>query len=410
MRVETIEELLADFVTRREAGEEISIEAFAAEHFGREEELRRALAALTEVEDLFPCTNWEGAADEPPRRIGPWNVLGSLGRGGMGHVYRVEHVDEPGVERALKQLHPLAAANPRTVERFRREGSVLQEIDHEGIVGVIAVEAAAVPPYLVMESVEGTPLSRLLEGARSEGRGLELPGEGPMHLRAARIVAALARAVHAAHERGLLHRDLKPSNVILRSDGRPVLIDFGLAVHEESATLTESGDLLGTPHYMAPEQALGRRAEVRTDVYGLGAVLYELASLHPPHAGRDALEVLEQIRRRAIRPVRSHAPAVPKALARVIHRALEWRAVRRHGSALELASDLEACADGRAPAAGPPEVQGRPEALAQAAPPAYPDRELRYLPCHPNHWGRHPESPGAHSHRRDSSRVPRDWN
>ena len=361
-----IEDLLADFVARRESGEPLSIEAFVNEHPEREQELQRVLSALADVEAIFPGPeSGLPVQDDTPRNIGPWRVLGTLGRGGMGHVWRVELGGEPGVERALKQLHPLAAANPRTMERFRREGAVLRELDHEGIVRIVAIEADAEPPYLVMELIEGTSLARLLERARSSPDGLELPGDGPVHRRAALIIAVLADAVHAAHLRGLLHRDLKPSNVVLREDGRPVLIDFGLAVHEESATLTESGDLLGTPYYMASEQALGRRADARTDVYGLGAVLYELLTLHPPHEGRDPLEVLEKIRRQPVRSLRRLAPATPKALARVVERAMEWRPNRRYPSALDLAKDLEACARGGSPSAGTRPIAARVEDLVR---------------------------------------------
>lgn len=351
---ERVEALVAEFVERREEGEELTPEAFAARHpdvEGLEEGLRDALQAL----ELFP----PGVTSvDRPERIGPWRVVGELGRGGGGRVFRVTRAGREG-EAALKLLNLTAVGNPRALERFRREGKLLESLEHPGIVRVHEVSAGEELPYIVMDLVPGEALSARLADARRELRTsreggtpptdvLRLPGEGDTIARAARVVARLARAVHFAHERGLLHRDLKPSNVLLDEDGEPVLVDFGLAVSEESATLTESGDLLGTPHYMAPEQARGERADARTDVYGLGAVLYELLTLRPPHEGRDPLEVLQHIRTRPHVPVRRRNPAVPGRLARVVDRALTWRRARRTPDAATLARDLEAAASGEA--------------------------------------------------------------
>ena len=367
-----IEELLAELIERREGGEVLGAEAFLAEHPEGGEPLREAVLALSRVEGMFPePTDLHGT----PERIGPYRVLADLGRGGMGRVFRVVHEDDPGQELALKQLHPLIAASPRALERFRREGAVLAGLDHEGIVEVRAIDTEAAPPHLVMELVEGSSLARRiaearerLAGGESAGRALELPGEGPSCLRAARIVLHLAVAVDAAHAQGLLHRDLKPANAILRPDGRPVLIDFGLAAQEESATLTVSGDLLGTPHYMAPEQARGERADPRADVYGLGAVLYEMLALRPPHPGREPLEVLQHILHRPVSPVRRANPEVPRALATVVRRALAWKRERRYPSAGALARDLEAVLEDRSPTASTPGPIERAEDLLRYHP------------------------------------------
>ena len=130
-------------------------------------------------------------------------------------------------------------------------------------------------------------------GGRAPSERLELPGPGPGHARAARVVMLVARAVGAVHRAGALHRDLKPANVVLTADGRPVLIDFGMVVDEGSSTLTRTGDVLGTPQYLAPEIARGERADDRTDVWGLGAILYELLTLGRRAAGTEAVRVLE---------------------------------------------------------------------------------------------------------------------
>ena len=346
----SIEDLVARFIEEREAGERVGVETFVARHAGeldgeRAEDLRRALRALASVEGMLPS-----AAGGPPR-IGPYRVLGELGRGGMGQVLRVVQDERPGEELALKQLHPLSAANPRGLERFRREGRILAGLDHEGIVRVLDVQADAPIPYLVMELVAGASLSSLLAAARARRAALELSGAGTLEERVARIGVGLARAVERAHAAGLLHRDIKPSNVILRPDGRPTLVDFGLAVHEDSATLTETGDLLGTPHYMAPEQARGERAQARTDVYGVGAVLYELLTLEPPHGGSDPLAVLREVQTRPVVALRRRRREIPSALASVVERALHWRTARRYASAAALADDLELVLAGRPPRA-----------------------------------------------------------
>jgi Flp pilus assembly protein TadD/tRNA A-37 threonylcarbamoyl transferase component Bud32 len=355
---EPVEDLVAEFLERREEGQSLDAEAFAAEHPEAGAELIAALRAALEAETLFPDS---ASLIGQPSQIGPWQVVGELGRGGAGRVFRVVRGDQPEREFALKVLDFAIVGGERALERFRREGAILEQLEHEGIVRVREVAIEAERPYLVMDRVEGPSLSQVLSSARIARRTsradtpptdvISLPGEGSVPTRAARLAAGLARAVAFAHERSLLHRDLKPSNVLLDGAGRPVLADFGLAVQEGSATLTASGDVLGTPNYMSPEQARGERADPRTDVWGVGAVLYELLTLQPPHGGEETLEVLERIRRRPVAPVRRVNPAVPRALARIVHRALAWRPARRYATAAELAEDLDAFVAGGAPKA-----------------------------------------------------------
>lgn len=338
---ENIEELLAEFIDRKESGESLGVEAFVSQHPEGGDELRRALADFAHVEDLFPS---EDLLQENPEAIGPYRVVRDLGRGGMGRVFEVRHEERPDEALALKQLHPLIANAPRALERFRREGELLATIDHPGIVKVRAVQAVATPPFLVMDLVDGGSLASAVGAARDSKatRHVELPGPGNSFENIARFVASMARAVEAMHTKGLLHRDLKPANVIVDERGQPILIDFGLAVHEGSETVTASGDLLGTPHYMAPEQARGERADPRTDVYGLGAVLYELLTLRTPHPGREPLEVLHHIAHRPVASISQTNPAVPQTLRRITARAMAWKAGRRYATAGELAADLEA--------------------------------------------------------------------
>lgn len=341
----SIESLLAEFIERREAGEVLEPGAFAAEHPAVSAELLVALAGLDSAEGLFP------QPDETPSRVGPW-VLGPLiGRGGMGRVHRAHRADDP--ERApfaIKLLDPRLAIDGRAAARIEREGAVLGDLDHEGLVRVHDVGTGPSGHWIAMDLVEGEPLSVALTRARRAGLAPPLRiGDGDDPWAAiAELGARVADAIAVAHDRGLVHRDVKPSNIIVGPGGAPVLIDFGLAAQDGEPTLTHTGDLLGTPQYMAPEQARGERADGRADLWGLGATLHELCTLRPPVSGSDALAALEQLRRG--RPARlAGSSSVPSGLARVIDRTLSFRAERRPASAARVAEELRRCARGEAP-------------------------------------------------------------
>lgn len=346
---EEIEDLVARYVDLRESGTAPSAEAFARAHPSKERALRAALEALTETEALIPARD-----TTLPAVIGRYRVLEQLGRGGMGRVLRVEDPERAGVALALKLFEPPMRATERAAERFRREGELLLGLALPGVVRVLDVGTAGVRPYLVMGLVEGRSLAETLSIARERSRGgeqapsdlLELPGVGPSWKRAAGLVATLARSLAAVHRAGIVHRDLKPANVIVTPEGQPVLVDFGLVHADSDETLTNTGDLLGTPQYMSPEQARGERADDRADVWGLGCILYELLTLQPPHTGSDPVRVLESVRRRPIVPLAKRAPVVPRDLARIVERALAHQRRFRTSNADLLAADLEAfCAD-----------------------------------------------------------------
>jgi serine/threonine protein kinase/tetratricopeptide (TPR) repeat protein len=360
-----IETLVAEFVERRQSGEAIDRAGFVRAHAHLEPELGRALDHLDAADRLLPPPV-PGVSD----RIGPYRVVGEVGRGGVGRVLRVVRDGEPERVLALKLLHLGARHDARALERFRRESEVLRALVHENVVRVRDVGDDAMGPYLAMDLVEGESLAGRIAAARARGSTsgapadrLDLPGEGDGCVRAARLVAQLARGITAVHRAGALHRDLKPGNVVLAADGRPVLIDFGMVGIESAPTLTRSGDLLGTPQYMAPEQARGERADDRTDVYGLGAILFELLTLEPPHASGEFLEVLERVRRLPPRRVRDLAPGVPRDLARVVDRALAFRRRSRTSNAALLAADLDAFAAGRKVAARNPSLAERVDRL-----------------------------------------------
>ncbi len=283
-------------------------------------------------------------ASSAPRTIGPYLVLEELGRGGMGAVYRARH-GQTGAEHAVKVTFTTLDSESarRRFARFRREMEVLARIaPHPGIVRIHACGEDRGRPWCAMELVAGEPLGRRLE------RTGPLPPE-----EAARVVAAVARAVEHVHAHDVVHRDLKPENVILDSRaGVPRVVDFGLAYDAFSEELTKTGELLGTPAYMAPEQvarggsAAGsgeRSAEIGppTDVYGLGAVLYATLTGHAPFEGGSFLEIVNALVNAAPVDPRRRQPEVPRELEAVCLRAIEKERTRRYPTAAALADDLE---------------------------------------------------------------------
>jgi tetratricopeptide (TPR) repeat protein len=260
-----------------------------------------------------------------------YELLEECGRGGMGLVYKARQ-KSLGRLVALKVLRtdPLAPADER--RRFHNEAELMALLDHPGIVPVHEVGECPGGLYLAMKLLEGGTLSQ------KPGRYREDPKA------AARLLAEIAHAVHHAHQRGVLHRDLKPSNVLLDGDGRPHVADFGLArrIGGDSA-LTQSGSIIGTPSYMAPEQATGRRGTVTTatDVHGLGGLLYFVLAGKPPFEGPTVLDTLEQVRTQAPKPPSARNPRVSRDLETICLKCLEKQPERRYGSAEAVALDLE---------------------------------------------------------------------
>ncbi len=294
-------------------------------------------------------------------RVGPYQIEAKLGRGGMGTVFRARHV-ETGIVHALKLLD--GGASPRTVARFRREAEVLARLDpHPGVVRVHAVGEDRGRLWCALDLIEGRPLSTRLQ----ERGGLE-PDE------AARVVAAIARALDHVHAAGVLHRDLKPANVLLDEEGRPHLVDFGIAFDAtEMNRLTNTGELVGTPAYMAPEQVsrAGDAGNLRptTDVYGAGAVLYAALTGRPPFEAPSSMQVAFLVTRR--RPVPPHEvdPAVPEALSAICLKALEKRPEDRYRNAAALADELDRFRSGGRVAA---RSSGRLVSLAERLAPSSP--------------------------------------
>ena len=264
-----------------------------------------------------------------PTSIGPYTVESELGRGGMGVVYRAR--GPVGEEVAIKVLLSGGAADPELVARFQREVGALSELDHPGILGVLGHGIERGLPYMVLELLQGQSLEQVLkaEGALPEARVIELGQK-------------LADALAYAHSRGVVHRDLKPSNVMLRG-GEPVVVDFGLVrlLGLDRSRLTETGAILGTPSYMAPEQARGEEAGPGADVYGVGATLYALLTGRPPFPeSADLLGALSAIVRDPPLPPRRLRPELSPALEAVVLRCLGKEPGERYPSASALKEAL----------------------------------------------------------------------
>jgi tetratricopeptide (TPR) repeat protein len=261
-------------------------------------------------------------------RVGPYRVLRLLGSGGMGIVFQAQQSYPPRTI-AVKML----LAGPHR-HRFRQEMEVIARLQHPNIVHIHEVGEHEQRPYFTMEFVDGGDLAQKLAA-------------GPLPARAAaQLVQTLARAMHYAHEQGFVHRDLKPSNILLHRDGTAKISDFGLAKSllpaGEAAPeyRTESGAILGTPSYMAPEQAVGGEIASASDIYSLGAILYEALTDRPPFKAATVLETLEQVRRQEPIAPRRLQPGTPRDLETICLTCLHKEPARRYGSAAELADDL----------------------------------------------------------------------
>ncbi|MEM7306242.1 MAG: bifunctional serine/threonine-protein kinase/formylglycine-generating enzyme family protein [Planctomycetota bacterium] len=315
---------------------------------GDDAELRAEVEALLGGGGSEPFLVPPGEEPEQslPRSFGEFELRELLGGGGMGTVYRAF---QPALQRevALKLLSPSLAALS-SAERFRREGRAAAQLDHPGVARVYAVGKEDRTPWIAMELIEGHDVFQELRRQRGD-RGASgepvLPVfDTPDYIAAvARLGAAVASALQHAHGRGIVHRDVKPSNLLLDGSGEPHLVDFGLAKDEHLGSISLTGELLGTPYYMSPEQALAARAAVdhRTDVYSLGVVLYELLTLRRPFDGETSQEVLTNIRFRSARPIRASNPRVPRDLRVVVDTAMAREPADRYSSAGALADDLE---------------------------------------------------------------------
>ena len=310
-------------------------------------------------------------AGEPSsgQQFAGYELLSELGRGGMGVVYRARG---PGGRMvALKTLHPSAASDAVLVERFRRESELVGRLAHPGIATLLDAGVEGERRWLAIELIDGPSLHQLLDALADRdpsvlvaslaeesdlatalpamrtvgigGGGAAAFGEGPPFARSCAAVALeVARALATAHRHGLIHRDVKPSNILIRRTGQPVLVDFGLVRESDGPDLTLNGDAIGTPSYMAPEQARGDQdLDVRVDIYGLGAALYEMLTLVPPFTGTHPGEIMHRILEEEVRDCRLLNLRVPAPLARIVHCCLAKERDERYPTAEHLVEDLD---------------------------------------------------------------------
>ena len=265
----------------------------------------------------------------PPERVqvAGYEILGELGRGGMGVVYQARHVklNRPV---ALKMILAGSHAGESELARFRAEAEAVALVQHPNIVQIYEIGEQDGRPFFSLEYVAGGSLAAKLNGTPLPAR------------QAAQLVETLARTMQAAHDQGIIHRDLKPANVLLTKDGVPKITDFGLAKQLGSAKgQTQSGAIMGTPSYMAPEQAAGKTREIgpAADVYALGAILYELLTGRPPFKAESAMETLLQTLEKEPLPPTLLNPKIDRDLETICLKCLQKQAADRYASASAVA-------------------------------------------------------------------------
>ena len=333
-------DMLLDWEDSHHAAVPKTLEQICGQRTDLVPELRRRIAALADfdrmVADATPHPEMNGtrsnnshAADSCPELPG-FRVLKEIGRGGMGIVYQAM---QERLNRlvAIKTIRGGRWISPREIARFKGEAEILARLQLPGIVQIHDVVESSGALYLVLEFVNGQSLGE------SSRQATTTP------LRAAKLALEIATTLAAVHAKGILHRDIKPANILLDQDGRVKLTDFGLAkelLSDSGNTMT--GDVLGSPSYMAPEQATGNLAQIseRTDVYAIGATLYELLTARPPFAGSSVVETLAQVKTQDPISPRQLVRSIPSDLETICLKCLEKDPSRRYASATLLSEDL----------------------------------------------------------------------
>jgi serine/threonine protein kinase/Flp pilus assembly protein TadD len=397
---------LEEYLALLKAGRRPTKQEFLDRHSEIASALGECLDGLEFVQSAVPRLPTVGPVGSeeplpPATRLGDYRIIHEVGRGGMGIVYEADQISL-GRRVALKVLPFAAAIDPRQRQRFQLEAQAAAHLHHAHIVPVFAVGFDQGVHYYAMQFIEGRSLAAVIgelraaqlpeppdPPARGADSTITVPpvvtpvpeaksapaSAGPSSMTSAshrsrvfvRMVAQLgaqaAEALDHAHSLGVVHRDIKPSNLLVDPRGELWITDFGLARFQDDPGPTRTGDLIGTLRYMSPEQALGKRVVVdhRTDIYSLGATLYELLTLRPLFDGRDRQELLRQIALEEPIAPRRVNPAIPRDLETILFKAMEKEAPRRYASAQELAEDLRRFLDDK------PIQARRPNALEHAA-------------------------------------------
>ncbi len=345
-------EILDQYLIDVEQGVRPPIESIILQHADLAVPLREAFEALNLLRsmDTIPAslpTNAGISAHPLSNRLDDFELGDELGRGAAGIVYSARQVsiDRPV---AIKVLAFCSALNTDRVERFYREATAVALLNHPHIVSVIGVGCCEGTHYYAMNRVDGASLDRRIEAARNRNTAYAndalasvIVGDDRFR-RIASFMADAADAIAHAHDAGIVHRDIKPSNLLLSDEGHVWVADFGLARIGNEGNLTRSGDLVGTIRYMSPEQASGRSDSIdaRTDIYSLGATLYELVILRPTFEGTDSASLLHAVQTSEPATPRSIDRSIPKSLEIIIRRAMRRSPSERYATASDLAADL----------------------------------------------------------------------
>jgi len=357
-----IEDALAGYIDRLNTGERISPDEVHFDHptLGPEivERLRAFAAAGGAIADGLPGTHASGET-APLGALGDYKLRRQIGRGGMGVVYEAW---QNSMDRrvALKVMPRAVAADTKAVARFIQEAQLAGKLSHPNIVHVHGMGVEEQVPYFAMEYVDGETLAQVLARIKDAAPDTDTPfgkKESVVYFgRLADAFADVADGLQHAHSKKVIHRDIKPSNLILDREGRLRILDFGLARQEGQESLTISGDFLGTPQYMSPEQARRRKIPVdhRTDVYSLGATMYEVLCGRPPFRGKDHADTLSQILERSPVEPRKINRHVPNDIQTIVLKCLRKEAGDRYGTSEAMAQDLHRFVRGDAIEARPP--------------------------------------------------------
>ncbi|PNY37782.1 serine/threonine protein kinase [Rhodopirellula baltica] len=320
------ENVIADYLGRVDAGEAPDPAVYLEQFPEHSDELK----------SFFRNHHWLGDSPTPPtaslcgQEIGSYKIEAEIARGGMGVVYRAH---QKGLDRlvAVKVISNGVLASDEERRRFRIEAEAAAGLDHPGIISIYEIGSWNGHEYFSMPLVDGPTLQRYVD---------EQSWDDPT---VAEVVRDIARAVDYAHHAGIVHRDLKPDNILLGTDNRPLVADFGLVKwHREGTLLTRTGQVLGTPNYMSPEQASGKSAAgAASDIYSLGAMLYALLTGVPPHEGTNAAEVLRSVLQDEPSPPRSYRADISRDLENICLKAMHPDVAARYMTAGELANDLD---------------------------------------------------------------------
>jgi serine/threonine protein kinase/WD40 repeat protein len=375
-----LQQALDEYAAALSSGQPSQRERILAAHRDHAAQLAEAFDALENLYGVLPAVRPNHFADDPTtvlarEALADFRIIRELGRGGMGIVYEAE---QRSLDRrvALKVLPFAAALDPRSLARFRQESLAAAHLDHPHIVRVFGVGCDRGVHYYAMQYIDGQSLAHVIAGLQADrfeappaaagkhdtvaGGAVSLSTERtsnrPAYYRAvARLGAQVAQALDYAHTHGILHRDIKPGNLLLDNRGNIQVTDFGLARVENEANLTMTGDLLGTLRYMSPEQARARRGLVdqRTDIYSLGATLYELVTLQAAFPSDDRGELLRQIVQDDPLTLRQVDRSIPTEIETIVMKALEKDPADRYPTAHELELDLQRFLDDQPLAARP---------------------------------------------------------